>query len=346
VEPLTGRATGGLRTGSPLGRLLERQGFVVLDGGLATALEAAGHRLDTALWSARLLIDAPDAIRAVHRAYLEAGADCITTATYQASVPGFRAAGLSEEEGEALIARSVALACDERDRYWAEIDEATDRLRPLVAASVGPYGAYLADGSEYDGRYGVGPNELRAFHGSRLRQLAASGADLLACETIPSAAEAEALLELLDELPGTHAWVSFSCRDGAHLHDGTPLRAVARACATHEAVVAVGVNCTAPSFIVDLVGSIGDLGRPVLAYPNSGEAYDAVTKRWHETGEPGRWIEGVDAWVDAGASVVGGCCRVGPDEIRALRSRLEERSARSGHRTGQAAAPRGERMEP
>jgi homocysteine S-methyltransferase len=308
---------------SPFEPFLRSQRFVVLDGGLASALEAAGHALGGPLWSARLLIDAPDAIREVHRAYLEAGADCITTASYQASLPGFRSLGVDALQAEELLRRSTRLACDVRDAFWQDVTPQPGRLRPLVAASVGPYGAYLADGSEYDGRYGIGRPELEAFHRRRFEVLAASGADVLACETIPSLQEAEVLLGILDDAPGTWAWFGFSCRDDAHLHDGSRFADAVRACSMHARVAAVGVNCTEPRFVEALLraaSQVTDL--PLLAYPNAGGSYDARAKRWSGATADDAWLSGVGGWVGAGAGLVGGCCRVGPEAIRGVRATL------------------------
>jgi homocysteine S-methyltransferase len=309
---------------SALGRLLDAQGFVVLDGGLATALEAAGHVLDTELWSAALLHDAPEAVRAVHEEFLAAGADCVSTASYQASLTGFARRGLGAVEGEALLRRSVELALEARRSFWEVPARRVGRLEPLVAASVGPYGAYLADGSEYDGRYGVGRDALTAFHRRRLEVLADTSADVLALETIPSRLETEVLVELLGEVGHPGAWVSFACRDGRYLWDGTAIEDVVRMCAPEAGVVAVGVNCTAPTHVAGLlrrVRAATDL--PILAYPNSGETYDARTGRWSgpEAGED--WLDLIEEWIDAGARIVGGCCRIGPDMIRQLRRRLE-----------------------
>ena len=196
---------------NPFERILLHQGVVILDGGLATALEGRGHVLDTALWSARLLSEEPDAIRRVHVDYLNAGADCITTASYQASFEGFAAAGMTEAEAEHLMRRSSELALEARDAFRVGTRNAADRLEPLVAASVGPYGAYLADGSEYEGRYGVDVSVLDAFHRRRFGLLAASGVDVMACETIPSLEGAEVLRGILEDHAGVWGGRSFSC---------------------------------------------------------------------------------------------------------------------------------------
>ncbi|MEE9534822.1 MAG: homocysteine S-methyltransferase, partial [Acidimicrobiia bacterium] len=189
-------------TENPIAGFVERQGIMMLDGGLATALEVRGYDLDDELWSAKVLLEAPDAIREVHLDFLAAGADCISTSTYQASLPGFRKRGLSDAKGVELLRRSVRLAVEARDAFWSEPSNRQGRLRPLVAASVGPYGAFLADGSEYTGRYDIDDDDLDAFHRSRWHVLADSQADLLACETIPSQREAGVLLQLLRETPG------------------------------------------------------------------------------------------------------------------------------------------------
>ena len=327
-------------TPSPFAPFLAQQGFVLLDGGLATALEARGHELDDPLWSARVLLESPEAVRAVHRAYLEAGADCIATVTYQATFQGFQARGLSDGEAEAAFGLAVRLAVEARDDFWSEPERRPGRIRPLVAASVGPYGAFLADGSEYRGEYALDMEGLLAFHRRRWTLLAASKADVLGCETIPSALEARALLTLLDESPGSWAWLSFQCRDEAHLADGTPLADVAALCASHPRVAAVGVNCVPPGSVPGLLRSLGAKGVdgggvrlatsvpdvPLAAYPNSGEVYDAVTKRW----EAGALTPdlGVSAprWLRQGARVLGGCCRTTPETIGAMRRALLSRA--------------------
>jgi homocysteine S-methyltransferase len=312
---------------NPFQPFISARGFALLDGGLATTLEARGHELDPVLWSAKLLREDPDAIRAVHRAFLDAGADCIITASYQASFPGFAQVGVEEAEAVALLRRSSELARAARDDFLAARGElAPARARPLIAASVGPYGAYLADGSEYDGRYGVGRERLDAFHRGRLELLASTGVDLLACETIPSRLESEVLLGILGDQPDdVRAWMSFSCADGSRLHDGTPIEDVVGLCEGRKRIAAVGVNCTAPEHVAELTGRVRAVtDRPVIVYANSGEAYDAATGSW-AGGAAARevWLAGTLAARDAGADILGGCCRVGPEGIAELRRRLE-----------------------
>ncbi|GAA1246644.1 homocysteine S-methyltransferase [Oryzihumus leptocrescens] len=288
------------------------EGGLVLDGGLATELEAQGHDLSDALWSARLLADDPHAVVAAHRAFYAAGARVATTASYQASFGGFAAAGLSREEAAALMRRSVRLA----DQARAGMP-APGSL--FVAASVGPYGASLADGSEYTGAYDLDVLGLRAFHRPRLEVLAEAGADVLAVETMPCLAEVEALLEELARLDGIPAWLSLTCAGGRTRRGEDPAEAFAMA-ADVDAVVAVGVNCTAPGEVAELVPVAAASGKPVLAYPNSGEGWDARTRSW--TGDSAFTVGQVTGWLDAGASAVGGCCRVGPADIAAVAGAL------------------------
>lgn len=296
---------------------------MMLDGGLATELEARGHNLDDPLWSARLLHDAPGAIQQLHYDYLAAGADCITAATYQASFAGFVARGHSDEEAVQLLLRGVELALAARDEFWSDPRNRRDRQRPLVAASIGPYGAFLADGSEYDGRYDIDDDALYTFHQRRWHTLADSGADLLACETIPSALEAHVLLRLLRETPGCAAWFSFSCRNGTALHDGTRFTQVIDACDGEVGVAAVGINCTAPHYVTRLMSAArAHTTKPIVVYPNSGEHYDATSKTWSPGRERIKLGEAAAEWVGLGASAIGGCCRVGPDQIAAMRERI------------------------
>ncbi len=305
---------------SPLAPFLETQGALVLDGGLATALEARGCDLDDELWSARVLLEEPETVREVHRDFLAAGADCIATVTYQATFPGFRARGLSDREAEESLRRAVRLAVEARDAFWSDPANRVGRLQPLVAASIGPYGAFLADGSEYRGDYGIGDGELYAFHERRWRTLAATEADLLACETVPSLPEARVLLRLLAETPDRWAWISFSCRNGTELSDGRALADAARACDEAPRVAAVGINCTAPDLIPSLIGEARrGTDKPILVYPNSGEGWDADQKMWTGRATTVEWSTAAREWSRAGASGVGGCCRVGPAEISVIR---------------------------
>ncbi len=307
----------------PLASFLAHGGVLVLDGGLATELEKAGFDLDHPLWSARVLKEAPQAIDAVHRAYLDAGADCITAASYQASVPGFRRAGLREAEAAAMLRRSVLLGLEAREAFWSDPANRAGRSRPLVAASVGPYGAYLANGAEYTGRYDLDEDGLLDFHRERFLLLADTEADLVACETIPSAVEARALLSLLGARPSVRAWMSFSCRDGERLCDGTRFAEIVREVGPHPQVVAVGVNCTSPEHVEALLHeAAGATDKPLVAYPNSGERYDPGTRTWRGDSDAADWGERGKAWRRAGARLLGGCCRTGPSHVRALRAGL------------------------
>ena len=285
------------------------RGVVVLDGGMSNALEERGNDLTGALWTARVLRDAPAEIAAVHEAYFQAGARVATTASYQASVPGFVAAGLGRAEAQELIRRSVTIAREVRDHL------AEDGTPRWVAASVGPYGAVLADGSEYRGRYGLSRAELRDFHRPRLELLASAGPDLLAVETIPDVDEAEVLVELLDEL-GVPAWFSFSAQ-GTETRACQPLAEGFSVAASARCVFAVGVNCCRPSDVLPAVVLATKItGKPAVAYPNSGEEWAARQRRW-EGGSSYDSHLAAD-WIEAGAAYVGGCCRVGPGDIAAL----------------------------
>lgn len=317
---------------------LERQGALILDGGLATELEKRGCDLSADLWSARILRDDPGLIRQVHADYYRAGADCCTSASYQATIPGFMRVGLSEAEAIHLLRLAVQLVIEARDAFWREreqrsggglnkvqLEERGGPLRPLVAASVGPYGAYLANGAEYTGEYDRDEAGLLEFHRQRWHILAESAADILACETIPSFVEAHALSRLLAETPERLAWFSFSCRDGHHISDGTPLADCAEYLAQFEQVAAVGINCTPPRFIPDLIKEVTAVtDKPVIVYPNSGERYDPVEKRWLGESVPAEFGTFSREWRKLGAAVIGGCCRTGPAHILQIRDRFRK----------------------
>lgn len=315
--------TGSSTATNPLTPFLDRQGFVVLDGGLATELERRGCDLRDELWSAKVLMEQPGIIQDVHRDFLEAGSDCIASASYQANIPAFTRRGLTPAEARGLLLRSVELAVEARDEFWAVPENQRGRMRPLVAASIGPYGAYLADGSEYTGQYDLDREGLIAFHRERWDVLAGSGADLMACETIPSAPEVLALCGLLRETADVPGWVSFSCRDGKHLADGTPLSQVVRDVEGEPLAVAVGVNCVSPRLVPELIAEIRRATtKPVAAYPNSGEAWDATRKCWVGSGVAGGVGAAARTWYAAGARLIGGCCRTGPEDVRAVREGL------------------------
>ncbi|MEV4527534.1 homocysteine S-methyltransferase [Streptosporangium sp. NPDC049304] len=284
--------------------------MVILDGGLATHLEELGADLRDDLWSAKLLLENPSVIRQAHLDYFTAGAEVAITASYQASIPAFVKRGLSATEAEDLILLSVHLAAQARDAHGSG----------TVAASVGPYGAYLANGAEYTGAYDLDEDGLTDWHRDRWHILADSEADLMACETIPSYTEARALRRLLAETPGMRAWVSFSCRDGEHINDGTPLKMAAGLFAGNPQVIAIGVNCTAPRHVLSLISQIK--GKPTMVYPNSGEVWDSANRRWLGLADPVEFGEAAAGWTAAGSAFVGGCCRTTPEHIRQIRAHL------------------------
>jgi homocysteine S-methyltransferase len=296
--------------------LLETGKPILIDGGLATQCEAMGHNIDGVLWSAKLLRTDPQAIVDATRAFLDAGARIVSSASYQASRQGLEATGLSATDADELIRSSVTLARQACVEFMIDNPDADE---PLVAASVGPYGAVLHDGSEYTGNYDISAGELRDFHEQRLSVLDHSEADLLACETIPSGAEAAVLEELLRDvrLP---AWVSFSCKDSGHLADGAAVSEVAAQFVDHPRVLAVGVNCVSPELVLPLIAAIRKAapGKAITVYPNSGEVYRAEDNQWHGTRSPLQCEQAVAEWIEAGATLVGGCCRVGPEQIRAM----------------------------
>jgi homocysteine S-methyltransferase len=278
---------------------------LIADGGLASELEARGHDLSDALWSARLLVDAPQEITAVHTAFFRAGARIATTASYQASFDGFAARGIGRDDTVRLLRRSVELAKNARDDVGGG---------GQVAASVGPYGAALADGSEYRGRYGLSVGQLRDWHQPRLEVLADAGADVLALETIPDVDEAEALVSLVRTL-GVPAWLSYTI-EGTRTRAGQPLADAFAVAAGVPEIVAVGVNCCAPEDVLPAIGPARETGKPVIVYPNSGERWDSARRTW--VGSSRFSPRSAAQWLAAGARVIGGCCRVRPADIAEL----------------------------
>ncbi|KPL60354.1 homocysteine S-methyltransferase [Rossellomorea vietnamensis] len=307
---------------NPIEVILQTHSLIILDGALATELESHGCDLNDPLWSARVLLENPEAIEKVHAEYFRAGADCAITASYQATVDGFRKRGIQEPEALELIKKTVYLAKQARDDFWEEEKGNTNRPKPIVAGSVGPYGAYLADGSEYVGNYDVSDQHLADFHFPRIEALVEAGADVLAFETIPSLQEAKVLASLLKEFPDTCSWLSFSLKDGETISDGTGIEECARVFNDNEQIAAIGVNCApipAASEAVSVLSRQTD--KPIILYPNSGETYNAETKTWDGEEERCPFDEQSEIWYGAGARIIGGCCRTHPGDIEALAKR-------------------------
>lgn len=290
---------------------------IVLDGGLGTLLESHGHDLSSPLWSARLLADDPDAIRRGHAEFFAAGARVAITSSYQVGYEALAREGFTPSDVEALLARSVALA--RAARADAELTEA----EAWVAASIGPYGACLADGSEYTGDYGLSVEQLRQWHRPRIRALAAARPDAFAIETMPSLAEVEAVCAEIAGL-GIPAWVSMTIA-GETLRSGEPLAEACGIAASTDEVVAVGVNCCDPRDVAAALAVCHAItALPAVAYPNSGEIWHADARVW--SGQAWDQVEMTRAWVEAGARLVGGCCRVGPSAIADIRAALALRA--------------------
>src|SRR5260221_1219822 len=291
----------------PLEALLAARPVVILDGALATELTRRGADLLDPLWSAKTLVEQPGLIRAVHLDYFQAGADVATTATYQATFEGFQRRGMDRHAAAQLMRSAVRLAMEAREEFWAVPANREGRLRPLVAASIGPFGAMLADGSEYRGHYALSDDRLRDFHRPRLEVLARSGADLLAFETIPCLREALILARLLEEFPSMSAWISFSCQDGSRNCEGEDIGACAATLQPYSQIAAIGMNCTRPEFVESLLRRMRRAtGKPLLAYPNSGENYDATAKVWRGKPELGAVAGRGRSWDEAGAPIMGG----------------------------------------
>lgn len=305
---------------NPITNILNDHKVMIIDGALATELEKHGCDLKDSLWSAKVLMENPEIIQQVHTDYFQSGADCALTASYQATIEGFMDKGLSRNEAKDLIKKSVEIAIDARDKFWADSVHQTNRPKPIIAASVGPYGAFLADGSEYRGDYQVTEEQLYNFHKERIEILIEAGADILACETIPCLLEAKAITRVLKEFPDAYAWISFSAKDEFHISDGEKIANCAKWLDKEEQIAAIGINCTAPHFVESLIKQINNhTTKPIIVYPNSGAEYDATTKTWNPSTEISTSFNNyTKQWYNTGATIIGGCCRTTPSDIQTL----------------------------
>ncbi|GGE26756.1 homocysteine S-methyltransferase [Streptococcus himalayensis] len=315
-----------------MGRLkeaLEARECLILDGALGTELESQGYDVTGKLWSAKYLLDNPRVIADLHDTYLLAGADIVTTSSYQATVPGLCEAGLSEQDALRIIALTVTLARESRDRFWTTVsdEEKEKRLYPLISGDVGPYAAYLADGSEYTGAYDLTTQAYKDFHRPRIQTLLEAGSDFLGIETIPNIGETKALLDLLEtEFPEAESYISFVAKDDGHLSDGTPIEEVGALCQTCPQIVAVGVNCSAPHLLPALLARLQTVTtKPLVAYPNSGEVYNGATQTWHQAPDNSKTLaENAKIWQSLGTKILGGCCRTRPADIAYLAETLKK----------------------
>lgn len=305
-----------------LSELIRQFSPIILDGAMATEIEKQGFVIDSELWSAAVIHDHPESIKKVHTDYFKAGADVATTNTYQATLAGFQQSGYTEREAERFIQEAVSIAIQTRSEFWDGLNAEQKQVRPypLVAGSVGPYGAYLADGSEYTGDYALNDAGYRMFHFSRMRLLKEAGADLFAFETMPNFGEAKVLAKLLqEEFPDAAAWLSFSLSDEEHLCDGTSLADAAAYFNAYDQIAAIGVNCVAMTRIESAIRVIRRVtDKTIVVYPNSGEHYDPITKSWMSSGARQSFGTSSAEWAKAGASLIGGCCRTSPDDIRQI----------------------------
>jgi homocysteine S-methyltransferase len=297
---------------------LDLSGLHVLDGGMATELERKGFNLAGPLWSAHVLESSPEAIASVHREYLDAGADCLLTASYQVSAEGFQEIGFDSEHAAEAAANALRASVTLAEKVRSEYQTRSPR-KIWIAASLGPYGAMLHNGAEYHGNYDCSFEELVGFHGRRIAVLAQTNADFLAFESIPSLEEARAILAALQPYPDLAAYLSFTCRDGVHVSHGETLRACAELLDKQTQVIGVGVNCTAPKLIGSLISELAKVtSKPIIVYPNSGEQWDAVHRCWQGDGQIQAFGGLAERWRRAGAQWIGGCCRTGPEHVRAV----------------------------
>jgi len=301
---------------------LAKQPYLVLDGGLASELVNAGYDLRHPLWTGKILSECPEAIRKTHLDYLHAGANIIITSSYQLSFIRNPASGFSPREIEKLLKKSVVVAKDVVAEYLNAFGNHPLTIKPMVAASLGSYGACLADGSEYCGRFGLSIRELAEFHKPRIAALIESNPDLIAFETLPDARETEALASLIQSNPYP-CWFTFSCADEKTIHDGTSIRDVVSIASSCSATLAAGINCTPPSLITSLIHEIRPSlnGREIVVYPNSGETWNHTKHSW-SMGKEQESDFPAETWFEAGARLVGGCCRTGPAEIAEIKKTL------------------------
>ncbi len=309
---------------NPIKNLLNQKNFIIVDGALASELQRRGCDLNDSLWSAKVLFEQPELIRQVHFDYFKAGADCAITASYQATPLGFAKKGINLNDSIALIQKSVELAQQAKQQYLSELDQPKPLL---IAGSVGPYGAYLADGSEYTGNYQLSEEAFMEFHYVRIKALIDANVDLLACETLPSFTEIKALTKVIKQFPAISCWFSFTLKDDQHLSDGTPLSLVVEYLNNIEQIASVGINCIALEKVTRSLNVLNKLtSKPLIVYPNSGEVYDPLIKQWHPNPQHNcTFANQLTNWIESGAKLIGGCCQTTPNDIANIAKFLQDK---------------------
>ena len=309
---------------NPIKNLLNQKNFIIVDGALASELQRRGCDLNDSLWSAKVLFEQPELIRQVHYDYFKAGADCAITASYQATPLGFAKKGINLNDSIALIQKSVELAQQAKQQYLSELDQPKPLL---IAGSVGPYGAYLADGSEYTGAYQLSEEAFMEFHYVRIKALIDANVDLLACETLPSFTEIKALTKVIKQFPKISCWFSFTLKDDQHLSDGTPLSLVVEYLNNIEQIASVGINCIALEKVTSSLNVLNKLtSKPLIVYPNSGEVYDPLIKQWHPNPQHNcTFANQLTNWIESGAKLIGGCCQTTPNDIANIAKFLQDK---------------------
>ena len=306
-------------------QFIANQGFLVLDGALATEMEKLGADLNDPLWSAKLLLEDSPLIHDVAYQYLLAGADIVTTNTYQATVPGFVKKGINKTDALDLIKKAAEIGLKTRDDFWKLPTNRYGRIKPLVCGSIGPYGAYLADGSEYSGSYSLSYQEFCDFHRPRMEILFSTGVDLFMFETFPALDEIKSVLKMMEEFSNQYGIISFNANEQLCLPDGTPIAEAVKAADENKQIASIGFNCIAPSLAEKLLmESAKWTNKPLMIYPNSGEKWDAIHNCWIEGSEEDRIGSFTQKWYEAGARLIGGCCRTSPDDIKEVRSFLSK----------------------
>jgi S-methylmethionine-dependent homocysteine/selenocysteine methylase len=283
---------------------LTRSGPLLLDGATGSELERRGQRTTLPLWSARALHEAPQAVLAIHRDYVAAGAQALTANTFRTQRRTLARGGLGGRATELTalaveLAREAAQAAPEAVWVLGSDPPLEDCYRPDLV----PDDAALA-----------------AEHAEHCEQLAAAGVDAILCETHNSVREARAAARAASQT-GLPVLVSFVCWEGATLLSGDPLVAAIRAVRDLEPA-ALLVNCLPPANVAACLAVLAGETLPFGCYANLGAPDDTTGFRRSDELSPQGFAASAAAWVAAGARVVGGCCGTTPDHIRAIALRL------------------------
>ena len=287
----------------------------LLDGSMSFPMEQLGYNLKNKLWTGKALINNPDLIKDIHKGYIDAGADFISTSTYQISFDRLKNMGYQSEEIKKIFQKSVDIVKD-------AIEESKLKKEIKIVGSFGPYASYDPEASEYIGEYDSTDIEIKKFHLNNIRIIEETDLDIILYETIPCLREIKILSEALSHST-KEIWISITCNEEMEFRDGSSFKDACEIISKIEKITTMGINCFSPLLVkkaIDLLKKYSN--KKILIYPNSGEIYNPKERFWTGNNEFNNSM--IKNWLSLYPDIIGGCCRIGYDDIKKMRVEIDK----------------------